>query len=127
VRGVASLANAAALMQRALELDEGFYHAGPHLFFGVYYGGRSPLLGGDFARADRHFARASELNSGKLLMVDVLQAQYLDRQRLDRNAFHAHLLHVLDAPADLDPELRLVNGIAKAHAARLLEHETDWF
>jgi hypothetical protein len=127
VSSVASLANAAALMQRALELDEGFYHAGPHLFFGVYYGGRPPLLGGDFARASRHFARADELNAGNLLMVDVLQAQYLDRQRLDRDAFHTHLRHVLDAPADLDPELMLINGVAKAHAARLLEYETDWF
>ncbi len=127
VTGIASLANAAALMQRALELDEGFYHAGPHLFFGVYYGGRAPMLGGDFARAGRHFARAGELNAGKLLMVDVLQAQYLDRQQLDQAAFRVHLQHVLDAPADLDPDLMLINGVAKQQAARLLEHETDWF
>jgi len=127
VSDIASLANAAVLMQRVLDLDEGFYHAGPHLFFGVYYGGRSPLLGGDFARSSRHFARAAALNGDKLLMVDVLEAQYLDRQQLDQDAFHARLQHVLDAPDDLDPELALINGIAKQHAARLLEHETDWF
>jgi len=127
VSDIASLANAAVLMQRVLDLDEGFYHAGPHLFFGVYYGGRSPLLGGDFARSSRHFARAAALNEDKLLMVDVLEAQYLNRQQLDEAAFHARLQHVLDAPADLDPELMLLNGIAKQHAARLLEQETDWF
>lgn len=127
VTGIASLANAAALMQRVLELDEGFYHAGPHLFFGVYYGGRAPMLGGDFARARRHFARAGELNAGKLLMVDVLQARYLDRQRLDQAAFHAHLQQVLDAPADLDPELMLINAVARQQARGLLDHETDWF
>jgi hypothetical protein len=127
VSDIASLANAAVLMQRVLDLDEGFYHAGPHLFFGVYYGGRSPLLGGDFARSSRHFARAAALNEDKLLMVDVLEAQYLNRQQLDETAFHARLQHVLDAPADLDPELMLLNGIAKQHAARLLEQEADWF
>jgi len=127
VAGIASLANAAALMERVLQLDEGYYHAGPHLFFGVYYGGRAPMLGGDFARAEGHFRRAAELNAEKLLMVGLLQAQYLDRQQLDRAAFRAHLQQVLDAPADLDAELMLINGIAKQHAARLLEHEADWF
>lgn len=124
---VASLANAAALMQRVLELDEGFYHAGPHLFFGVYYGSRSPLLGGDFTRSAEHFLRAAQLNDDKLLMVDVLQAQYLHRQQLDRDAFHARLRHVVDAPAGLDPDLALINGIAQAQAARLLGLENDWF
>lgn len=124
---IASLANAAALMQRALELDEGFYHAGPHLFFGVYYGGRSPLLGGDFERSAHHFKRAAQLNADRLLLVDVLQAQYLHRQQLDRDAFHARLQHVLDAPDDLDPDLALINGIAKQHAARLLTLEHEWF
>lgn len=124
---VASLANAAALMQRALELDEAFYHAGPHLFFGVYYGARSPLLGGDYARSAEHFRRAAQLNADHLLMVDVLQARYLHQQQLDRDAFHARLMHVVDAPENLDPELALINGIAKAHARRLLERESELF
>lgn len=124
---VASLGNAAALMQRVLELDEGFYHAGPHLFFGVYYGARSPLLGGDYARSAEHFRRAAQLNADRLLMVDVLQARYLHRQQLDRDAFHARLVHVVEAPDDLEPELALINGIAKAHATRLLERESELF
>lgn len=124
---VASLANAATLMQRVLELDEGFYHAGPHLFFGVYYGSRSPLLGGDFARSAEHFKRAAQLNEDRLLLVDVLQAQYLHRQQLDRDAFHARLQHVVDAPAGLAPDLALINGIAQEHAARLLTLENEWF
>jgi hypothetical protein len=127
VSGVASLANAATLMQRVLELDEAFYHAGPHLFFGVYYGGRSPLLGGDFARSAQHFARAAELNGEQLLLVDVLHAQYLDRQQLDQAAFHARLQQVVDAPGDLDPDLALINGIARQQAARLLTYEDEWF
>jgi hypothetical protein len=124
---VASLANAAALMQRVLELDESFYHAGPHLFFGVYYGARAPMLGGDFTRSAEHFKRAAQLNQDRLLMVDVLQARYLNHQQLDRDAFHARLLHVVEAPDDLEPELALINGIAKAHARRLLAHESELF
>jgi hypothetical protein len=127
VAGIAGLGNAAALMERVLELDETFYHGGPNLFFGVYYGGRAPLLGGDFARAEQHFRRASEINGDRLLLVNLLKAEYLYRQQLDRDAFLNTLNAILTAPADLYPELALINGIAKQRAGNLLQHADDWF
>lgn len=127
VSGIAGLGNAAALMQRVLELDETFYHAGPNLFFGVYYGGRSPLLGGDFTRSAQYFRRADEINHDQLLLVGLLQSQYLYRQQLDRNAFHQTLDAVVNARAGLDPDLALINTIARQRAGQLLQHEDDWF
>ena len=124
---VASLANTAILMQRVMELDDEFYYGGAYLFFGVYYGGRSPLLGGDFARAEQNFQRAAGINDNKLLMVDLLQAEYLHRQQLDREAFHERLVSILDAPGDLYPEMALVNAISKQRAAHLLTQEDEWF
>jgi hypothetical protein len=44
---IADMGKAAALMERVLALDENYYHGGAHLFFGVYYGARPPMLGGD--------------------------------------------------------------------------------
>ena len=125
--GIAQLASAAVLMQRVLTLDDTFYHAGPHLFFGVYYGGRSPMFGGDYALAEKHFKRAAEINDNKLLLVDVLEARYLDRQRLDRDAFIRHLQHVIDAPDNLSPDLALINAVAKQQAAELIKAEGEWF
>lgn len=124
---VASLANTAVLMQRVMELDDKFYYGGPHIFFGVYYGGRAPMLGGDYSRAEAEFRRAAEINDNRLLIVDLLQAEFLDRQRLDQQAFHRRLTAIIDAPDDLYPEMALVNGIAKQQAAILLGHEDDWF
>lgn len=125
--GIAELASAATLMQRVIALDDTFYHGGPHLFFGVYYGGRSPLFGGNFRLSEEHFRRAAEINDDKLLVVDVLQAEYLDRQRLDREAFHTHLTRVIEAPDNLAPDMALMNAVAKQQAAQLLESEDDWF
>jgi tetratricopeptide (TPR) repeat protein len=127
VTGIAGLGNAAALMQRALELDETYYHGGAHMFFGVYYGGRSPMLGGNFALAEEHFRRAAEINNNRLLLVDMLKAEYLYRQQLDRDAFHTTLTGVIGAADDLYPEMALPNAIAKQRAAVLLEHEDNWF
>ena len=82
---------------------------------------------GDVALSEKSFDRAAEINSNKLLLVNVLQAQYLDRQKLDQQAFHNHLKKVTNAPDDLNPDLALINGISKQMAIRLLELEKDWF
>ncbi|MDX2455900.1 MAG: TRAP transporter TatT component family protein [Gammaproteobacteria bacterium] len=124
---VASLANTAILMQRVMDLNDEFYFGGAHMFFGVYYGGRSPMLGGDFFRAEAEFQRAAEINDNKLLIVDLLQAEFLDRQRLDQQAFHKRLTAIMVSPDDLYPEMALVNRIAKQRAAILLGYEDDWF
>ena len=125
--GIAELSSAAVLMQRVIALDDVFYYGGPHLFFGVYYGGRSPLFGGNYQLSEQHFRRAAEINHDKLLLVDVLQAEYLDRQRLDRAAFNRHLTRVIEAPDNLAPDMALMNAIAKQQAAELIKAEDDWF
>jgi hypothetical protein len=124
---VSGLGNAAVLMQRVLELEDDFYFGGAYMFFGVYYGGRSPMLGGNFALAEQNFTRAAEINDNKLLMVDLLAAEYLYRQQLNQTAFHDRLVFILDAPDNLYPEMALVNGIARQRAAYLLEMEDQWF
>jgi hypothetical protein len=124
---LAELPRVESLMQRVLALDETYYYGGAHLFFGVYYGGRAPMFGGDFVRAGRHFDRAAALSHDRLLFVEVYRARYLLRQTGDRAAFHATLKRVLDAPARLDPDLNLANAMAKKQAAELLTQEEDLF
>jgi len=127
IAGIAGLTNVATLMQRVIELDETYYHGAAHMFFGVYYGGRAPMLGGDFALFEQHFRRAAEINDDKLLLVELLQAEYLDRQQLNQQAFQQRLLGILEAPDDLYPQMALINAISKDKAALLLEYEDDWF
>jgi hypothetical protein len=124
---IAELPRATAFMQRVIELDETFYYGGAHMYFGVYYGSRAPTLGGDFARSKQHFDRAREITSGKLLIPDLLQAEYLARQQNNREDFHNLLSGIIDAPDDLMPELGLQNQIAKRKAALLLKKEKEWF
>ncbi len=126
-RSLAQMPRAEMLMRRVLELDENYFLSGAHLFFGVYYGSRSPMMGGDFARSEKHFNRARENTGNKVLLADLLQAQYLERQRFDRAAFHQHLQQVLDASADLYPAQAFINTIAKQKARELLKREDEWF
>jgi hypothetical protein len=124
---LADMGKAAELMEHVLALDENYYHGGAHLFFGVYYGARPPMLGGDFERSAKHFEKARAITHGKLLLVDMLQAEYLAHQQLDRKQFHERLIAVVNAPSDIYPEMALVNAIAQQKAGRLLAKEEEWF
>ena len=116
-----------AMMQRVLELNESFYYGGAHMYFGVYYGSRPQALGGDFKKSKQHFDKARQITDGKLLMADLLQAQYLSRQQLDQKDFNERLTKIIDAPEDLYPELTMLNQISKRKAKRLIKQEAQWF
>ena len=124
---IAQLPKPTAMMQRVLELDETFYYGGAHMYFGVYYGSRSPMFGGNFEKSRQHFDQARKITNGKLLVADLLQAQYLARQAVDREDFHNRLTKIINAPEDLYPELALLNQIAKRKARLLLKLEDKWF
>ena len=123
---IADLPKTARLMQRVLELNPDFYFGGPSLFFGVYYGGRPPMLGGDFVKSAQYFDEAAIRGQHRWLLTEVLRAQYLLRQMGDRPAFHSRLSAVLSAE-DSPIEMSLANEIARAKARRLLAQEEDLF
>lgn len=123
---IADLPKTEQLMRRVLELNPGYYFGGPHVFFGVYYGGRPVMLGGDFVKSAQHFDLAATQGQHRWLLTEVLRAQYLLRQMGDRPGFHARLSAVL-AAEDSPIEMSLANEIARAKARRLLSQEEDLF
>jgi hypothetical protein len=118
---------AVIMMKRVQQLDASIYLHGPDLFFGVYYGSRPPLLGGDYQLSERYFDEARRATNNRLLIVDLLQAQYLERQRHDRQAFRKKLKAIIAAPDTLVKEYALVNVVAKRKAQHLLKKEQQWF
>ena len=124
---IAQLASTERLMSRVRELQPDYYHGAVYVFYGVYYGSRAPMLGGDFAKSEQNFAAARAVSEDRLLIVDVMQAEYLERQRLDQDAFHRLLSRVVADPVGSFPEMALVNQIARARARYLLDKESEWF
>ena len=124
---IADLPKSVMIMQRAIEIDETFYMAGPHIFFGVYYGSRSPLLGGNHVLSKEHFEKARQLNNKQLLIVDLVEAEYLDRQKFDQTSFHQRLTKIINTQSSSNPDIALINNIAKRKAKLLLRKESEWF
>jgi tetratricopeptide (TPR) repeat protein len=124
---LADLPRVLAMMDRVLELDEGYFFAGAHLFFGVYYASRSRALGGNPERARSHLDRALELAGPTILVGHVFLADPYAIQVQDRALFETQLRLILDAPEDLSPNYRLLNQVAKARARMLRERIDELF
>ena len=116
-----------AMMQRVLELDEGYFFAGAHVFFGAFYASRSRALGGNPERAKVHLDRALELAGPDMLVVRLFVADPYAVHIQDRALFETELRRILDTPEDRAPDHRLLDQVAKARARLLLERADELF
>lgn len=115
------------MMSRVLEVDEGFYYGGPHLFMGIWFASRPKIAGGDLQKAKEHFLKALDLGQGKFLMAYVYYAKYYAQKISDRELFVSTLQKVLETPAETSPDLVLANTVAKKEAKELLGHVEEYF
>ncbi|HUL30874.1 MAG TPA: TRAP transporter TatT component family protein [Thermodesulfobacteriota bacterium] len=127
MEALSELPRVEAMMKRVLELDEGFYYGGAHLFMGIWYASRPKIAGGDLKKAQEHFLKGLDLGGGKFLMAYVYYASFYARKSADKELFVATLQKVLEAPADTLPDLVLVNTLAKKQAKELLNHAEEFF
>lgn len=127
MEALAELPRVEWMMQRVLEIDEGFYYGGPHLFMGIWFSSRPKALGGDLKKAQGHFLKAVEFGKEKFLMTSVYYANFYARQALDKDLFTSTLQKVLETPSDISPDLTLLNTVAKKKAVELLSHVEEYF
>jgi tetratricopeptide (TPR) repeat protein len=127
MEALSELPRVEAMMKRVLELDEGFYYGGAHLFMGIWYASRPKIAGGDLKKSQEHFLKALDLGKRKFLMAYVYYANHYARRMADKELFVSTLQKVLETPADTVPDLVLVNTVAKKKAKELLSHVEEYF
>jgi hypothetical protein len=127
MEALAELPRVEGMMRRVLELDETFYYGGAHLFMGIWFSSRPKGFGGDLKIAQQHFLKALELGEGKFLMAYVYYADDYARKALDQDLFRSLLQKVQGTPADISPDLTLLNTVAKKKAEELMTHMDEYF
>jgi hypothetical protein len=115
------------LMTRVLEMDETYYFAGPHFFFGTFYGSRSKLMGGDSEKSKFHFEKNLELTENKYLLTHLFYAKTYAIQNQDKDLFIKLLNTVIETPLDVLLEKKMINKVAKIKAQKLLDEVDDFF
>ena len=109
-----------AMMQRVLALDDTFYFGSAYLFYAVYYGDRSPAIGGDPEKAKEYLDKVDELNDGKFLLAKFYRARYYAYPKQDIQLYKHMLQEVIDAPDDIFPGEEAATALAKSRAKRWL-------
>ena len=127
MEAIAELPRVELMMKKVLELDESFHYGGPHLFMGIWFASRPKIAGGNLDLARDHFEKAIALGQGKFLMTEVYYAQYYARRKFDEDLFKSILQKVLDTPADVVPELTLMNTVAHQKAKKMLVDMDEYF
>jgi hypothetical protein len=127
MEAMAELPRVEMMMKRVLELDEAFYYGGAHIFMGVLDASRPRVAGGDLDRARDHFLKAIKLGEGKFLMARIYYADYYAKKAFDRDLFISILGKVLETPADISPELTLLNTVAHTKAKEMLDQVDEYF
>ena len=109
-----------ALMERSLELDEGFDKGAIHSFL-ITFEMSSPTRMGDKAgRAKQHFERAVELSGGHQAAPYVAYAEGVLLPAKDRTEFEATLKKALAVDVNAEPDGRLANLLMQRRAKWLL-------
>jgi hypothetical protein len=122
----ADQSRAAALVRRALALDEGFETGAGHDFMIAYEGGRLSV-GGSLEEARRHLKRALELSQGRRASPLVGFAETVSVGRQDKAEFKQLLDRALAIDVNAAPELRLANLLAQRRARWLLGRVDELF
>jgi predicted anti-sigma-YlaC factor YlaD len=116
-----------ALMDRALELDEGYERGAIHTFLVSYEMARQNGRGDAADRARHHFGRAVALSSQGEAAPFVAFAESVCVPRQHRDEFRAVLDQALDIDPAANPGNRLANVIAQQRARWLLSRIDQLF
>jgi len=124
---VARLGRVKKIMTWVRTHDRTFENGGPVLFFGAVELALPPALGGKPDAARKAFEEGIAITGGKFLMGKALFAHYYHRAVNDRAGYERVLREVLDTPADIYPQQRLANELAKVRARRWLNDIDEHF
>ncbi len=122
----ARLPEAAAYMQRALELDPDYDNGSIQEFF-ISYEARGAIMGGDVKKAVEHFKKAEALAAGKKLSPWLTYVEAVSIPGQNKKEFDEYIQKILAFNLDACPENRLVNAIAQKRAQYLLQKKDDLF
>ncbi len=116
-----------ALIDRALELDEGYGNGSIHSFLIAYEGSRRNAPTDPGARSRQHFERALAESDGGLAAPYVTLAESVSIQSQNRSEFVSLLERSLAIDVNARPEWRLENLILQERARWLLGRVDELF
>lgn len=112
------------LLERALELDEGFEEGTIHELLVNYEAQR---VGGSMEKAREYYRRASELSKGRRCSIWLTWAENISISEQNRQEFEEMMERILAFDVSSSPEYRLMNLLTQRRARSLQERIDELF
>jgi hypothetical protein len=110
-------------MHRVIDLDSAYFHGSAHLALLIYYGARSPMLGGNLKLALSHYNQFKSSAGDGFLLADLFYARYFLYQKQERQKYQEVLTGIIKS-SKADPSHRFFNKVATIRAQTYL-YATD--
>jgi tetratricopeptide (TPR) repeat protein len=124
---IAQMDASQACLQRALEIDETYFHGAPHILQGAVLAARPPLLGGNPAEARLHFQKAVQMSRGRFFLAQYYYARYYAVAVQDRELFTRLLKEILEGDPQALEGACLINTVIQTKAKELARQVDDLF
>ncbi|MBX3272017.1 MAG: hypothetical protein KF729_17255 [Sandaracinaceae bacterium] len=115
-----------AMMTRCMELDRGFFFAGPDRYFGAFFAIAPTYAGGDLALSRQHFDESLR-QFPNYFGTHVLYAEELAVKLQDRAMYIEHLNLVINGDPESLPEAAPENRVEQRKARAALERVDELF
>lgn len=113
-------------LSHVLSLDPNYFYGAPDRYFGAFYSIAPPFAGGDLTKSYEHF-QASQKIAPNYLGTYNLIAEFYAPKAQDPELFDRSIQFVLDAAADIIPELQPEAAIEKRKAEKLKTRRDELF
>ena len=115
------------LVDRMLELDEGFFYGAPLALKATLECALPRMLGGKPAVGIELYKKALKKGKREMLMVQLLYAQYGTPSVQDKKAFLKLYNEIMSTPDDINKDILLINKAVKIKAPAIKESTLDLF
>lgn len=116
-----------ALLDRAAELDGGYFDGLVYVMIGSLYSFKPPVMGGDPVKSARNFETAFAMAGDSFLLAKYFYARFYAYRIQDADVFESTLNGVLGARIPPGDPYQLLNLIAKEKARTLLGELDELF
>lgn len=113
-----------AIMEQVFRLDPNFFYGAADRYFGAYYSIAPSFAGGDLDRSWNHFQTTIRIEPRYVATYNLI-AEFYAPKKQDEALFDEMTQKVLDAPADIIPELAAETAVEKRKAELLRKRKAD--
>ena len=113
-----------SIMEQVYRLDPSFFYGAADRYFGAYYSIAPSFAGGDLDKSWQHFQTTMRIEPRYAATWNLI-AEFYAPKRQDEKLFDEMTQKVLDAPADILPELAAETAVEKRKAELLRKRKAD--